>query len=229
MIRPGDSLRVGLFGGTFNPVHLAHIKISQDIKKGFELDKILVVPSALPPHKNVPGIVCAKDRLEMVKLSFDGVPGFEVSDIELKREGPSYTIDTVKHLLSDLPGAIDLFLIIGSDAFFELHTWHQFNSLLDIVKFIVMTRPGDNMESYELKEKYAGSYLSEKISGGYRWDPGKKCFSHGIKKTISFFDVTQLSISSTKIRKYIKENNCTSAVFLHNEVAAYITKKGLYK
>ncbi len=229
-IRPGrQPLRVGLFGGTFNPVHLAHIKISHDIKDGFKLDKILVMPSAIPPHKIDPEIVCAEDRLEMVKLSFINEPDFEVSNLELKRTGPSYTIDTVQQLLDDFSNSTELFLIIGSDAFFEIDTWHKFSSLLDTVKLVVMTRPGNNIETDELKEKYAGSYLSTKVSAGYRWSAENKCFSHETKKTIFFFDVTQLSISSTKIRKYIKENSCTSSGFLHNEVANYITKKGLYK
>ncbi len=229
-IRPGRKpLRIGLFGGTFNPVHLAHIQISRDIKDGFKLDEIIVMPSAVPPHKISPEIICAEARLEMVKLSFSNEPNFEVSNLELKRVGPSYTIDTVKQLLDDFSSSIELFLIIGSDAFFEIHTWHKFRSLLGLVQLIVMTRPGTNMETDKLKEEHAGSYLSNKISAGYRWSAGKKCFSHETKKTISFFDVTQLSISSTKIRKYIKENSCTSSGFLDNEVANYITKKGLYK
>jgi len=229
-IRPGgNNLRVGLFGGTFNPIHLAHIKISEDVKTGFNLDKILVIPSAIPPHKKAPEIISAKDRLEMVKLCFNDMCGFEVSDIELKRKGPSYTIDTVKKLVTDNPDQTDLFLMIGSDAFFEIHTWHQFGSLLNLIGLIVMTRPGDDMENNESKEKNAGRYLSKRIDDGYQWSPIDKHFAHSLKKTISFFDVTQLSISSTKIRKYIKENNCTSSGFLHNEVTNYITKKGLYK
>ncbi len=229
-LRPGcNTARVGLFGGTFNPVHLGHIEITRDVKKAFRLDKVLVVPSAIPPHKKADSIVDAKDRLEMVNLCFGGLDGFEVSDIELKRNGPSYTIDTVNDILSHQTAGTELFLIIGTDAFFEIHTWRKYNELLDSVKLIIMTRPGDQMESSQQKKKLAGTYISEKILSGYQWDASQEYFTHATKKPLCFFNVTQLDISSTRIRKYIKDMSCTASSFLNNEVADYITKKGLYK
>ena len=229
-LRPGcNTARVGLFGGTFNPVHLGHMEIARDVKRAFNLDKVLVVPSATPPHKKVEGIVGAKDRLEMVKMCFGGLDGFEVSDIELKRNGPSYTIDSVNDILSRQTEGTDLFLIIGTDAFFEIHTWRKYNDLLDSVKLIIMTRPGDQMESSQQKKNLAGGYISEKITSGYHWDAEQECFNHLTKKSLYFFNVTQLDISSTRIRQYIKDMSCAASSLLNNEVADYITKKGLYK
>jgi len=228
--RPGcNAARVGLFGGTFNPVHLGHMAIARDVKKAFNLDNILVIPSATPPHKKATGIVKAQDRLEMVKMCFDGMDGFEVSDIELKRAGPSYTIDTIRDIISNQNEETDLYMIMGTDAFFEIHTWRSYNELLDSVKLIIMTRPGDEMESPQQKTDLAGGYLAKRITPGYKWDTSRECFTHKTKKTLFFFNVTQLDISSTKIRKYIKKMSCASSSFLDNEVADYITKKGLYK
>lgn len=229
-LRPGEKpLRVGLFGGTFNPVHMGHFRVSCDVKNRFGLDRILVVPSAIPPHKSSVEIASARDRLEMVKLCFKDLPGFEISDIELKRKGPSFTIDTINALLSEFPDSMDLFLIIGTDAFFEIHTWYAFKKLLESVKLIVMTRPGDNVESDKLKEKRAGFYLADKIADGYQWSSKKKCFFHKTNKTIFFCDVSQLNISSTKIRNCFKEKSRVSETLLNNEVADYILKKGLYQ
>ncbi len=170
-LRPGfNTTRVGLFGGTFNPVHLGHIEIVRDVKKAFHLDKVLVIPSATPPHKKATGIVSVTDRLKMTTMCFDSLDGFEVSDIELKRNGPSYTTDTVNEIISGQTDATELFLIIGTDAFFEIHTWHKYNTLLDSVKFIIMTRPGDHMESSRQKKENVGAYLTAMISQDYIWD-----------------------------------------------------------
>ena len=88
-------MRIGLFGGTFNPIHMGHVQVAQKVHRSFSLDKMLFIPSALPPHKEPGDIVDVKDRLEMIHQALKPYPGFEISDVELKRPGPSYTIDTV--------------------------------------------------------------------------------------------------------------------------------------
>ncbi len=124
-------MKTGLFGGTFNPVHLGHVRIAQAVQKTFALDDLIVVPAAQPPHKQSRDMADPHLRLEMTRLAFEPIPGCRVSDIELKRSGPSYTIDTVSFFLSRLPaGAADLYLIIGLDAFLELPTWKDYGSLL---------------------------------------------------------------------------------------------------
>lgn len=227
--RPGyQPDRVGLFGGTFNPVHLGHVEIARSLKEGFPLDRILVIPSAAPPHKKVSGIADAKDRLTMARLCFDDLEGFEVSDIELKRTGPSYTIDTINEILSSRNETAETFLMIGSDAFFEIHTWNRFREILERIPLIIMTRPGDDLESPEQKRTRAGKYLEEKISYGYRWNDEFCFFENAQLKRLWFYNVTPLDISSTRIRRDLRNNGCTSDSFLNNEVAAYINQKGLY-
>jgi len=134
--------RIGLFGGTFNPIHLGHIQVIQEVKKGFGLDKILLnylsVNSTPPKNRN--GLVDAGDRIEMIRLSFSTHPDFSVSDVELKRSGPSYTIDTVRHFKSILPEDTELVLILGLDAFLEIDTWKSYKDLFLLIPFIVMSR-----------------------------------------------------------------------------------------
>lgn len=228
-IRPGAGPdRVGLFGGTFNPVHLGHIEIARDVKKGFPLDKIIVIPSASPPHKKVDGLASAEDRLEMVECCFKDLDGFEVSDIELKRQGLSYTIDTVNELYEAQPTESELYLMIGTDAFFEIHTWRRYRELLARIPLIIMPRPGDGMETVSQKKEKAGLYLSQKISDDYDWNASSHTFESDTLKTICFYDVTPLDISSTQIRQLIRTNRPVSASFLDSVVAAYINQKGLY-
>lgn len=227
-VRPGEKLpRVGLFGGTFNPIHRGHVRVIEDVKSGWNLDKVYVIPSAIPPHKKTVNIVAARDRLHMVRLSFKDLEGFFVSDVELKRKGPSFTIDTVKHFLSDMQVRGDFFIIIGTDAFFEIHTWKSFQNILELVPLLVMVRPGDNMETELSKEKKGGDYLTCKISPDYRWSREEKSFNHPVKKKVCFYDVTPHNISSTEIRKRVKEGRPVS-MCLSNDVSDYIKKKGLY-
>jgi nicotinate-nucleotide adenylyltransferase len=140
-------MRIGLFGGTFNPVHLGHLRAAVEVRQGFELDEIFLVPAALPPHK-IPGDVAASaDRLNMLNLALGADSGLKVSDVELNRSGPSYTIDTVQHFKQTLPAESRLFLIMGLDAFLEIDTWKSYRKLLTQIPLIVINRPraGDRM------------------------------------------------------------------------------------
>src|SRR5205814_6444463 len=123
--RPGAGLglaRTAVFGGSFNPIHYGHLLLADEILETLELDRILFVPAAVPPHKSPAHLAPAGDRHEMVRLATAGHPKFEVSDAELRRSGPSYTVDTLEALRS--PGE-DLFLIVGSETFLDLLTWRE--------------------------------------------------------------------------------------------------------
>ena len=139
-------MHVGLFGGTFNPIHNGHLKAIEEVLKGFSLDKSYLIPSAIPPHKEQRNLVDAKDRMEMIRLAVATCPALmesvTVSDVELKRKGPSYTIDTVCHFKSILPKDSRLYLILGLDAFLEIDTWKSYTNLFMLTSFIVIPRPG---------------------------------------------------------------------------------------
>jgi len=220
-------IRIGLFGGTFNPIHLGHVQVVREVKAGFGLDKILIIPSALPPHKELDGVVDAEDRLEMIRLAFSDDPNFVISDVELKRSGPSYTIDTVRHFKSISPENTELYLIVGLDAFLEIDTWKSYDDLFLLIPFIVMSRAINKKNSAELKWKSLKNYLQSKISKGYTFSPNQSSFIHDKKQPVWVFNVTPVDISSTTIRKRIKEGRSIKRL-VPDIVEDFIKVKGLY-
>ena len=219
--------QIGLFGGTFNPIHLGHIQVIQEVKEGFGLNKIFIIPSALPPHKEPDGLVDAADRIEMIRLSFSNHPDFAVSDVELKRSGPSYTIDTVRHFKSILPRGAEIFLIMGLDAFLEIDTWKSYKDLFLLIPFIVMTRGTEGKNARMFGRKTVGDYLKSKISKGYTLSVSQSSYIHKKKQAVYVFDVTPIDISSTKIRKLIKNGSPIKSL-VPGLVEAFIKNKGLY-
>lgn len=141
----GDSpgARIGVLGGSFDPPHVAHAILAQELAEVLDLDRLLVVPAANPPHRDV--VLDPELRLSLVRRLFDGATGIEVSDIEYQRPGPSYTVDTLDALRSSLPGA-HLVLIMGSDQFAVLDTWRDFERLPELARIAVMRRAGEEPE-----------------------------------------------------------------------------------
>jgi nicotinate-nucleotide adenylyltransferase len=134
--------RIGILGGTFNPVHLGHLILAQNALEKYELSKVLFVPCAMPPHKKSAALVSATHRMAMLNAVIETDPRFEVSDIELARKGPSYSVDTVAQLHEMHAGA-GLYFIIGSDSLGELHMWKDIQKLLTMCTFVTFTRPGN--------------------------------------------------------------------------------------
>lgn len=219
--------RLGLFGGTFNPIHLGHVQVVREVKAGFDLDKILIIPSALPPHKKLNSVVAAEDRLEMIRLAFSNDPTFVISDIELKRSGPSYTIDTVRHFKSISPENTKLYFILGMDAFLEIDTWKSYNDLFDLIPFIVMSRPISGENRTQSKWKSLNNYLQSTISKDYTFSLAQSSFIHVKKQPVYVFNVTPVDISSTTIRKRIKEG-CSIKQLVPEIIEDFIKAKGLY-
>lgn len=133
-------MRIGILGGTFNPIHNGHLKIAEEVLKRLGLDKILFMPAYIPPHKDKEGIIDARHRIEMVRLAIADNPGFELSTIEIERGGVSYTIDTLRELGHIYGKAAELFFIIGIDAFLEIEAWKDAEALLASCNFIVIMR-----------------------------------------------------------------------------------------
>ena len=136
-----ESRRIGILGGTFNPVHIGHLILAEGAKELLGLDKVIFVPTFIPPHKRTSGVVCARDRYHMLSLAIKSNPSFEVSDIEIKRRGISYSVETVQQLKSKL-GKVDLYFIVGSDFIAEFSTWKDTERLRKICKFAIAQRPG---------------------------------------------------------------------------------------
>ena len=135
------SSRIGILGGSFNPPHIGHLIIAQDAYEAFDLSRVIFVPSKQPPHKAPSSLIDSSHRMAMTEAAIAGDSRFEVSDLELKMDGPSYTINTVKQLLVRYPEA-EICFIIGSDSLLELHLWKDIAELLPLCRFITITRPG---------------------------------------------------------------------------------------
>jgi nicotinate-nucleotide adenylyltransferase len=220
-------MRIGLFGGTFNPIHMGHIQVALQTKEAFALNKIFFIPSALPPHKEPGDVVDAMDRLEMIRLSLSMDPDFIVSDVELKRSGPSYTIDTVQHFKSVLGEDTALYLILGLDAFLEIDTWKSYMDLFLMVPFIVISRKCEGQDDDVLFRKTLGDYLKARVSDGYKYSDSIRCFLHEKKQSVFIFDIVPIDISSTHIRRLV-ENGRSIKPLVPDTVEDFIKSKGLY-
>ena len=138
-------MKIGILGGTFNPVHIGHLILAEEAREKLGLDKVIFVPTYLPPHKDNSDIAPAPERLSMVKLAIKDNRNFSVSDIEIKRDGRSYTIDTIKEFKTRYPKD-ELYFIIGSDLLKYLAEWKDLDEIIKMVNFIVATRPGYPLE-----------------------------------------------------------------------------------
>ena len=139
-------MKIGILGGTFNPVHIGHLILAEEAREKLGLDKVIFIPANLPPHKDNIDIANPQARLKMLRFALKGNKHFAVSDIEIKRSGRSYTIDTIK-ALKDKYSDDELYFIIGSDLLKYLEEWKDLNEIFKIVKFIVATRPGYPLEN----------------------------------------------------------------------------------
>jgi nicotinate-nucleotide adenylyltransferase len=221
-------MRIGLFGGTFNPIHRGHLRAASEVIKRFNLDQIFLIPAALPPHKT-PGLVAsAADRLEMINLAIADLCGLTVSDVELKRPGPSYTIDTIHHFKCTVVLDARIYLIMGLDAFLEIHTWKSHRGLLEQIAFIVMARPGKDHSDARQGWRIMENYLKSTLSADYQFDAARACYTSAGQQPIYIVDIDALDISSTEIREKVKRKQRIENL-VTPEVADYIRLKGLYR
>jgi nicotinate-nucleotide adenylyltransferase len=214
--------RIGLFGGTFNPVHSGHLKAAEIVQKRFLLDKILFIPSYIPPHKDTADIASPSHRLKMVEIALRGYPHFVPCSIEIDAEETSYSIITINRIKKLYPKSW-VFFILGIDAFLEVDTWKDYEQLLEQCFFLVISRPGYLLD--EAKKTLEGKYIE------------KMCMlskSESIKDEmllsfrIFLLPVDALDIASTEIRGIIKRGDSIKGM-VSERVEAYIRENGLYK
>lgn len=181
-------MRVGVFGGTFNPIHFGHLRVAEEVREELGLERVVFVPSSIPPHKELHLGVPAEKRLEIARLAVEGNPCFEISSFEVEEGGSSHSIRTIEHF-REVYG-ITPYFILGQDAFNEISTWFQFPRFFDLAHFVVMSRPGTQRP--DLRHVLGDeSARFAKTGTGYRNDAGN---------FILFVGVTPLDISSTLIR-----------------------------
>lgn len=143
-------MKIGIFGGTFNPIHFGHLVLAEQAYEKLSLNKVIFIPSFYPPHKKNSGIVSAFHRYNMVKLAIQNNRRFKVSDIEIKRKGHSYLVDTLKELRRVYPKAV-LFFISGSDVSNQIAKWKSIDKVLSLSKFVLAKRPGYRLKKYNKK------------------------------------------------------------------------------
>ena len=220
-------MRIGLFGGTFDPIHLGHLRAVEEVAETFDLYKTFLIPAARPPHKPHREISPAGDRLEMMRLAVGSRASFEISDIELRRTGPSYTVDTLSHFKQTAPDR-DYYLIVGLDAFLEIDTWKAYLEIFKQVPVIIMARPGGLPEPALSSWQAVADFIRQNISGGYRITDGGAFDADGGYEPIHFIDVSLLDISGTGIRDSIRRGK-SIRYLVPKEVEDYIRQRGLYQ
>ena len=193
-------LRIGLFGGTFDPPHRGHIAVASDVADALDLDQVLWIPAGQPPHKSLVSAAPLALRLEMTRAAIKADSRFKVSSIEVERGGVSYTLDTVRSLRESYPGTI-LFLIIGTDQFRDFDSWRNPKELLELTELVVMDRGGQRGQDYVPKVE----------------DLGK----------VHFVSVGQVDISSTDVRLAAHNGKDLSAL-VPTKIAEIILREGLY-
>ena len=201
-------MKIGLFGGTFDPIHVGHLILAEQVREVFELNKVIFIPSSSPPHKNAKDITPASLRLKMVELAIQGNDFFEISTIELDRSNPSYSIDTVKEFRKK--HSIDsLFFIVGTDSLFEMHAWYKVDELVKLCQFIYVYRPGFSIQGKSGKDLRLDVETFNDLT------------RHSVK-------IAPMGVSSTEIRMRIAERR-SIRYLVPNGVLKFIENEGLYK
>jgi nicotinate-nucleotide adenylyltransferase len=211
----------GLFGGTFDPIHFGHLRAAEELAARLNLDRVIFIPAAQPPHKTVRAITPFEHRLRMVQRAIAGNESFSLSDVEFQRRGTSYSIDTVRCFLDSCAHETALYFITGQDAFDAITTWREWDKLLSLCHFAVMTRPGYENKGLKsiLPADLASRFVYEQASDGFRGPTGQ---------VIYFRSVTFLDISSSQIRENIKTGRSVRYL-LPDGVKNYIDEYFLYR
>jgi nicotinate-nucleotide adenylyltransferase len=220
-------MKIGLFGGTFDPIHFGHLQAALEVKEGFGLTQVFLIPAAMPPHKAREGVAPAADRLHMIELAVEDEPGLTASDVEIRREGPSYTIDTVWHFRRELSQTAEIFLIMGLDAFLEIDTWKAFHELLSLVSVIVISRPDADGLISDRGAKTLEDFIRSRISADLTVSGSPVGFSSPGIRGVRLFPVTALDISSSRIRDLVRTGR-SIRFLVPAAVRECIQTKGLY-
>lgn len=214
-------MTTGIFGGTFNPVHWGHVRTALEIKNTLKLERMLMVPCGIPPHRQQPG-VSSDERLAMLKLAIRDFPELEIDERELKRDGPSYSVDTLQSLHEEMPDQ-SFAMCTGMDAFLTLNTWHRWQDLFDLAHIIVAHRPGWTID--KITEQLPAD-LKKQWQARYKEDVTE--ISRNKTGIIVELKVTEIDISSSDIRRRIENNESISGL-VPVAVEGYINRHELYR
>lgn len=198
-VRMARTKKIGILGGTFDPIHLGHLVLAEQVKEKLKLDQVIFIPCLRSPHKTRQKLSPAKDRLRMTQLALEGNSSFSASDIELKRKGLSYTVDTLKELKNLHPNS-QIYFLTGSDVVDELGTWKDPRRLYGLAKVVIATRPG--FDKFDRRNRFARKSIVVPITG--------------------------IDVSSSEIRRRVKKDKSIKYL-VPSRVEDYIKKKKLYR
>lgn len=212
-------MKLGLLGGTFNPIHLAHLRIAEEAREAAGLDQVLFIPAADPPHKPLAGDVSFAVRYRMVQQAIADNPAFAVSDIEARRGGKSYTVETLAQMRQERPED-QLFFIIGSDSYLELGLWHRYTAIFPLASLIVVERPEKKITEplKQLPETVRDQFVHE----------ADNLLRHSSGTSIRFVIGTRLDISSSQLRERVARQQ-SIRYLVPPAIESFITQKGLYQ
>lgn len=213
--------RAGLFGGTFDPVHMGHLRAAEEIREILSLDKVYFIPAALAPHKKTVNATPSSHRLEMLRLAVSDNPDFEICDYELRKDTPSYTVETLRHLKKVNPD-LEFYFIVGNELFRDIETWKEWRELFRLSNFAVITRPGYSEpggEKLPLALENDFSYYKEIENVTFYRDKNSSL--------IAFSRITGLEVSSTEIRRCVKSGRSIKYL-VPASVEEYILRNGIY-
>ncbi|MHB1354929.1 MAG: nicotinate-nucleotide adenylyltransferase [Anaerolineae bacterium] len=196
--------RLGVFGGTFDPIHLGHLVVAEEARTSLALDGILFIPARVSPFKLGQATACAEDRLRMVELAIADNIAFQTCRLEIEREGPSYTVDTLQQLRALYGPQPELYLLMGTDSLAMIASWHHVTELVQLARIVAYTRPGASFDLDGLNRKVPG-----------------------LAAAVNLLDAVKLDISATDIRRRVRTGR-TIRYMVPPSVEAYIHQHGLY-
>jgi len=211
---------IGILGGTFDPIHYAHLRLAEEMADGLAVDQVRLIPASVPPHRATPRVTAA-DRLAMTRLACAGNPRFLVDDRECRRQGPSYTVDTLLELRAELGSERPFCLLMGVDAFLGLPTWSRWENLFGLTHVVIAHRPGFDLDPAGMPQALAQQLEARgvtKLSQLHRAAAG----------LLWLQPITPLDISATAIRAAIQGER-SPRYLLPDSVLDYIHRKTLYK
>ncbi len=214
-------LRLGLFGGTFNPIHFGHLRAAEEVCEALSLHRLWFIPAAHPPHKEARDLTSFEVRLAMTRVAVEGHPFMEVSDLEGRRSGMSYSIDTLRLLQENLGPTWELYFILGLDAMLEIRTWKDYAQLFNLCHFVVLARPGYDRRRLE-------EILTREVEPRFHALVGAAGFQRPSGYKVLWQETTLMDISATGIRHLVRQGR-SIRYLLPEPVRRYIIKHNLYK
>ena len=211
---------IGIFGGTFDPIHLGHLRAAEEVREAEEVDEMWLVPAALPPHKEGERLAGVADRLRMVELAVAGVPGFRVSRLELDRPGASYSVDTLRTVRAQVGAATRLVFVLGRDAFRDFHLWKEHAAIFALADVVVVTRP-------PAPARLGADEIPLAAREAFWYDSGSGAFHHQSGHVLKLQHITALDISAAGVRASVAAGR-SIRFLVPPPVEAYIVEHRLY-